>query len=130
MTELVSKRNKYRREMTATWWKKWDFYKFYMLREATAFAAVWFCLVLLYGIITLGSENGFTTNFVPFLQNPIVVILNLVSIAASILHSVTFFHMSGEVMSGTLGVKSELIRKGFYVVFAVVSVVLLILAFM
>ncbi|MDH2927394.1 fumarate reductase subunit FrdC [Lonepinella koalarum] len=129
MTELASKRNKYHREMTATWWKKWNFYQFYMLREATAFSAVWFCLVLLYGIISLGSENGFVENFIPFLQNPIVIILNLISVAASILHSVTFFHMSGEVMSGTLGVKSELIRKGFYVIFAVVSVVLLILAF-
>ncbi len=129
MTELVSKRNKYQREMTATWWKSWNFYKFYMLREATAVATVWFCLVLLYGIITLCSENGFRENFIPFLQNPVVVILNLISLGALILHTVTFFQMSGEVMSGTLGVKPELIRKGFYVLLAVTSIILLVLVF-
>ena len=37
MTTTVSKRKKYVREMTPTWWKSWGFYKFYMLREATAF---------------------------------------------------------------------------------------------
>ena len=46
MSVTMSKRKKYVRPMTATWWQKLDFYKAYMLREATSVFAVWFCIVL------------------------------------------------------------------------------------
>ena len=59
MTVTTTKRKKYVREMTPTWWKSWDFYKFYMVREATALPTVWFSLVLLYGVICLGKPMGF-----------------------------------------------------------------------
>lgn len=128
MSELTTKRNKYVREMTPTWWKSWDFYKFYMVREATALPTVWFCLVLLKGVFALGSHT-FATDFVDFLQNPIVVILNLISLAAMLLHAFTLFQMTGEVMSGTTGIKAEVIKKALQGLFVVVSIVGLILAF-
>ncbi|MCK3658618.1 fumarate reductase subunit C [Pasteurellaceae bacterium Pebbles2] len=128
MTELVSKRKKYVREMTPTWWQKSPFYRFYMLREATALPTVWFCLVLLYAVCCLGSENGFVENFIPFVQNPIVVILNLISLAGLLLHAYTLFNMTGEVMAGTTGLKAEVIRKALQIAFGVVSILALILA--
>ena len=78
----ATKRKAYVREVKANWWTKLGFYKFYMVREATAIPTVWFCLVLLYGVIALGNGT-FDTNFVDFLKNPIVIILNLVSLRAS-----------------------------------------------
>lgn len=129
MAELISKRKKYIREMTPTWWKKTDFYKFYMLREATAIPTVWFSLVLLYGAICLGRENGFVECFIPFLQNPFVVILNIIALGGLILHAVTLFDMTGEVMAGTTGLSADLIRKVLRVLFIVVSLVALILMF-
>ncbi|WP_273384686.1 fumarate reductase subunit FrdC [Actinobacillus porcinus] len=128
MSELTSKRKKYVREITPTWWKSWDFYKFYMLREATALPTVWFCLVLLKGVFALGS-NTFETGFVEFLQNPVVVILNLISLAALLLHAFTLFNMTGEVMSGTTGIKADVIKKSLQGLFVVVSILGLILAF-
>ncbi|MDY6215475.1 fumarate reductase subunit FrdC [Actinobacillus porcinus] len=128
MSELTSKRKKYVREITPTWWKSWDFYKFYMLREATALPTVWFCLVLLKGVFTLGS-NTFETGFVEFLQNPVVVILNLISLAALLLHAFTLFNMTGEVMSGTTGIKADVIKKSLQGLFVVVSILGLVLAF-
>ncbi len=59
MTATTSKRKKYVREMKPTWWKKLDFYKLYIAREATAIPTLWFCLVLLYGVISLGSLDSF-----------------------------------------------------------------------
>ena len=56
MSVTVSKRKKYVRPMTATWWQKLDFYKAYMVREATSIFAVWFCIVLLYGVLCLASN--------------------------------------------------------------------------
>ena len=128
MSELTSKRKTYVREMTPTWWKSWDFYKFYMVREATALPTVWFCLVLLKGIFALGAGT-FATDFVGFLQNPIVVILNLISLAALLLHAHTLFQMTGEVMSGTTGLKADVIQKALQGLFVVVSILGLILAF-
>lgn len=128
MSELTSKRKKYVREITPTWWKSWDFYKFYMLREATALPTVWFCLVLLKGVFALGS-NTFETGFVEFLQNPVVVILNLISLAALLLHAFTLFNMTGEVMSGTTGIKAEVIKKSLQGLFVAVSILGLVLAF-
>ena len=48
MSVTVSKRKKYVRPMTATWWQKLDFYKAYMLREATSIFAVMvlYCIAL------------------------------------------------------------------------------------
>jgi len=128
MSELTTKRNKYVREITPTWWKSWDFYRFYMVREATAIPTVWFCLVLLYGVFSL-ADNTFTTDFVGFMQNPIVMILNIISLAAMLLHAFTLFTMTGEVMSNSTGLKAEVIKKALQIAFAVVSVIGLILAF-
>ena len=129
MTTTVSKRKKYVREITPTWWKSWDFYKFYMLREATAVPTVWFGLVLLYGVICLGKVDGFVMNFIPFLQNPIVVILNIISLAALLLHAVTLFDMTGEVMSGTTGLPAKLIKNALRGAFVAVTVLALVLVF-
>lgn len=129
MTTTVSKRKKYVREITPTWWKSWDFYKFYMLREATAVPTVWFSLVLLYGVICLGKADGFVMNFIPFLQNPIVVILNIISLAALLLHAVTLFDMTGKVMSGTTGLPAELIKNALRGAFVAVTVLALVLVF-
>lgn len=129
MTTTVSKRKKYVREMTPTWWKSWDFYKFYMLREATALPTVWFSLVLLYSVICLGKADGFVMNFIPFLQNPIIVILNIVSLAALLLHAVTLFDMTGEVMSGTTGLPAKLIKNALRGMFVAVTVLALVLVF-
>ena len=49
-TVATSKRKKYVREVKATWWKKLDFYKFYVLRESTSVPTIWFCLELFYGL--------------------------------------------------------------------------------
>lgn len=66
MTTVTSKRRRYVREVKATWWKKLDFYKLYIMREATAIPSLWFSLVLLYGVICLGQKDGLQSDFIPF----------------------------------------------------------------
>ncbi|KOE65262.1 fumarate reductase subunit FrdC [Aggregatibacter actinomycetemcomitans] len=129
MTTTATKRKKYVREIPPTWWKSWDFYKFYMVREATALPTVWFSLVLLYGVICLGKADGFIASFIPFLQNPIVVILNIISLAALLLHAVTLFDMTGEVMSGSTGLPPTLIKNALRGLFVAVTVLALVLVF-
>lgn len=129
MTTVASKRKKYVREVTPTWWKKLDFYKFYVLRESTAVPTIWFCLELFYGLVCLGNGN-FATSFVSFLQNPLVVVLNIITLGAVLLNSFTFFNMAPQMMN--VIVKNEridvkLVSRAFWGITAVVSVLALIL---
>lgn len=129
MTTVASKRKKYVREVKPTWWKKLDFYKFYVLRESTAVPTIWFCLVLFYGLICLGNDT-FATTFVGFLQNPLVVILNIITLGAVLLNSFTFFGMAPQMMN--VIVKNEridikLVSRIFWGITAVVSLLALIL---
>ncbi|AUI66480.1 MULTISPECIES: fumarate reductase subunit FrdC [Glaesserella] len=129
-TATTSKRKKYVREVKPTWWKALDFYKFYVLRESTAVPTIWFCLVLFYGLACLGKENGFVESFIPFLQNPLVVILNIITLGAVLLNSFTFFGMAPQMMN--VIVKNEridvkLVSRVFWGITAFVSLLALIL---
>ena len=127
---MTTKRKAYVREVKPTWWTKVGFYKFYMVREARAIPTVWFCLVLLYGVISLGNGT-FDTSFVDFLKNPIVIILNLVSLAAMLLHAATLFIMTPQVLG--IMVKGEKLpvatgAKIMWGITAVISIIVLALA--
>ncbi|GJH42962.1 fumarate reductase subunit FrdC [Pasteurella canis] len=128
MTATTSKRKKYVREMKPTWWKKLDFYKLYIAREATAIPTLWFCLVLLYGVISLGNLESFA-NFVSFLKNPIVIILNIITLGAMLLNTVTYYVMTPKVLN--IIVKSErinpkIITTALWAVTGLISLVILV----
>ncbi|OBW91092.1 fumarate reductase [Gallibacterium genomosp. 3] len=128
-TVATSKRKKYVREVKPTWWKKLDFYKFYVLRESTSVPTIWFCIELFYGLLCLG-DGSFDTNFIGFLQNPVVVILNIITLGAVLLNSFTFFNMAPQMMN--IIVKNErinvnLVTKVFWGITVVVSIIALIL---
>ncbi|VFS92469.1 Fumarate reductase 15 kDa hydrophobic protein [Kluyvera cryocrescens] len=59
--------------------EKLPFYRFYMLREGTAVPTVWFSIVLIYGLFALKHGAESWAGYVGFLQNPIVVVLNLIT---------------------------------------------------
>ncbi len=63
---MTTKRKPYVREMSSNWWQQIGFYRFYVIREATAIPQIWFSLVVLYGLfsLTAGPESWF--NYVPF----------------------------------------------------------------
>lgn len=133
MTTTVSKRKKYVREMTPSWWKKLDFYKLYILREATALPTLWFCIELLYALICLHSVDSVQAELIPFLKNPIVVILNVIALAAAVLHTVTYYFMTPKVLN--IIVKNErinpnIITGGLWVVTALFSLVFLVLMYL
>lgn len=76
---MTTKRKPYVRPMTSTWWKKLPFYRFYMVREGTAVPTVWFSIVLIYGLFALKHGAESWAGYIGFLQNPVVVILNLIT---------------------------------------------------
>ena len=102
MSVTVSKRKKYVRPMTATWWQNWISTKLIWYVEATSIFAVWFCIVLLYGVLCLASNPvpGLgIVDFIGFLRNPIVVFLNIITLIATLYHTATYFVMTPKVMN-------------------------------
>lgn len=102
-----------------------------MLREGTAVPAVWFSIELIFGLFALKHGAESWMGFVGFLQNPVVVILNLIALAAALLHTKTWFELAPK--AANIIVKDEKmgpepIIKGLWVVTAVVTVVILYVA--
>ncbi len=128
---MTTKRKPYVRPMPANWWQKLGFYRFYMLREGTALPAVWFSIVLISGLFALKNGAESWAGFVGFLQNPVVVIINLIALAAALLHTKTWFELAPK--AANIIVKDEKmgpepIIKGLWGVTIVVTVVILLVA--
>lgn len=128
---MTSKRKAYVRGMSPTWWKKLGFYRFYMLREGTAVPAVWFSIVLMFGVFALKNGPEGWANFVSFLQNPLVLLINIVALLAAALHTKTWFELAPK--ASIIVIKDEKmgpepIIKGLWTVTVVVTVAVLAIA--
>ena len=128
---MTTKRKPYVPPMPATWWKKLGFYRFYMLREGTSIPTVWFSVVLIYGLFSLKHGAEEWAGFVHFLQNPIVLILNIITFAAALLHTKTWFELAPK--AANVIIKGEKmgpgpVIKGLWLVTLLVSCVVLFVA--
>ncbi|HAV6640835.1 TPA: fumarate reductase subunit FrdC [Escherichia coli] len=128
---MTTKRKPYVRPMTSTWWKKLPFSRFYMLREGTAVPAVWFSIELIFGLFALKNGPEAWAGFVDFLQNPVIVIINLITLAAALLHTKTWFELAPK--AANIIVKDEKmgpepIIKSLWAVTVVATIVILFVA--
>ncbi|EHH7556784.1 fumarate reductase subunit FrdC [Escherichia coli] len=128
---MTTKRKPYVRPMTSAWWKKLPFYRFYMLREGTAVPAVWFSIELIFGLFALKNGPEAWAGFVDFLQNPVIVIINLITLAAALLHTKTWFELAPK--AANIIVKDEKmgpepIIKSLWAVTVVATLVILFVA--
>jgi len=127
----MTQRKPYVRPMPSSWWKSLPFYRFYMLREGTALPTVWFSIVLIFGLFSLKHGPESWMSFVSFLQNPIVVILNLITLAAALLHTKTWFELAPK--AANVIIKDEKLKpgpiiKGLWAVTVLVALVILFIA--
>lgn len=128
---MITKRKPYLPPMTAGWWQKLGFYRFYMLREGTAIPALWFSIELIFGLFALKNGAESWAGFVAFLQHPLVLLLNIVALAAALLHSKTWFELAPKaaivVIRGEKMGPSPVIIA-LWVVMALVTLAILIMA--
>lgn len=68
----------------------------YMLREGTAVPAVWFSIELIFGLFALknGRKPGRDSST---FTKPVIVIINLITLAAALLHTKTWFELAPKV---------------------------------
>ncbi|WP_380182992.1 fumarate reductase subunit FrdC [Kalamiella sp. sgz302252] len=125
---MSSKRNPYHRPVTADWWQKSAFYRFYMLREGTALPALWFSLEMIFGLFALKRGAESWAGFVDFLQHPVVLLLNMMVLAAALLHSKTWFDLAPKaavIVVGDKKLSSGPIVKGLWAAMVLISLVIL-----
>ncbi|OTA20255.1 fumarate reductase subunit C [Xenorhabdus beddingii] len=96
---MTTKRKPYVRNMEANWWRKLGFYRFYMLREGTSVPAIWFSLLMLYGVFALKNGPESWADFVSFLQHPIVLLMNMITLLAALLHTKTWFELAPKALN-------------------------------
>ena len=105
----MSNRKPYVRDMKRTWWQSSPFYRFYMLREATVLPLILFTLFLTIGLGALVKGPEAWQAWLDFMANPIVIAINLVALAGSLLHAQTFFNMMPQVVP--IRLKGKLVDK-------------------
>ncbi|MDN4629328.1 fumarate reductase subunit FrdC [Erwinia sp. PsM31] len=125
---MSSKRNAYHRPVTADWWRKTGFYRFYMLREGTALPALLFSVELIFGLYALKHGTESWAAFVNFLQHPMLLLLNLIALAAALLHSKTWFELAPKasiIVIGDKKLSSGPIVKSLWLAMALISLAML-----
>jgi len=125
---MSSKRNAYHRPVTADWWRKTGFYRFYMLREGTALPALLFSVELIFGLYALKHGAESWAAFVNFLQHPVLLLLNLIALAAALLPSKTWFELAPKASIIVIGGKklsSGPIVKSLWLAMALISLAML-----
>ena len=103
MSEVKNYRKPYNPKFEATWWTKNPFYFRYMLREGTAAAALFGALEIMLGVFmfvlcdfsgevaTVESAAPWLWYVNSFLAHPLVMLLNVAVLGASVFHAVTWF---------------------------------------
>ncbi|PWI33135.1 fumarate reductase subunit FrdC [Vibrio albus] len=105
----MSNRKPYVREMKATWWQKHNFYRMYMLREATVLPLILFTLYLTFGLGALVKGPEAWQGWLDFMANPVIIAIDILALLASLFHAYTFFGMMPQVMP--IRLKGKLIDK-------------------
>lgn len=128
---MTTKRKAYVRTMAPNWWQQLGFYRFYMLREGTSVPTLWFSILLIYGVFALKSGPAGWESFVGFLQNPLVLLINIITLLAAVLHTKTWFELAPK--AANIIVNSEKmgpgpIIKALWVVTVVVTAIILAVA--
>jgi fumarate reductase subunit C len=98
MNTPVSARKPYHSKLNRSWWLKHNYYRLYMLREATVLPLLFFIGCLLYGLYCLTQGTAHWQSFQLFMQQGWVIALNLLAFAASLFHAKTFFALFPRVM--------------------------------
>lgn len=126
---ISTKRHPYVREMKSGWWKTLGFYKFYMLRESSALANIWFSIVLLYGLCAVANGPDVWSGFVAFLQSPFILILNLISLILALIHSKTWFDLAPKatnIIVHNEKMSPAPIVKGLWAITLIITLVILV----
>ena len=93
----------YRRQVSTWWWlARWPYLKF-ILREISCVFVAWVVVILLLEIRALSRGPEAYAAFERWLQNPLIVLLNLITLFFVVFHAITWFNVAPRAMAIRLG---------------------------
>jgi fumarate reductase subunit C len=127
--KLEKKNKEYIRPMPANWWLKKKTYFLFMVRELTCVFVGGYALFLLALTTRLDDPQGFAA----LLNSPMLIALQIIALPMVFYHSITWLNLTPMVMvlwRGEERVSPFLITVVMYVIWAVISIVILWIAFL
>jgi fumarate reductase subunit C len=89
----------YRPRMSTYWWLQRRSYLAFILRELSSLFVAWFVIYLLLLVWAVSRGEGSYREFLAWSANPVVLLLNLVSLGFVVLHAVTWFNLAPQAMA-------------------------------
>jgi fumarate reductase subunit C len=84
----------YRQPVSRLWWtKKWTYFLF-MMRELTCVFVAWSVVFLMMLVYATGRGEASYRQFLDWASSPVVVVVNVVTLAFLALHTVTWFALT------------------------------------
>jgi fumarate reductase subunit C len=127
----MAARNTYVRPMTG-WYRRNPKFRAYIVREGSSVFLGLYALILLWGVTALAGGPESYQGWLDFLASPLSVLLHLVVLAAACYHTYTWFQVAPKATPplglGSMRVPDQAIIMGGYAGFAVVSLIILIIA--
>lgn len=115
----------YQAPMPLLWWAKRRSYLVFMLRELSSVFVTWSVVYLAIGVWTVGGGNY--QQFLDFSANPVIVALNLVTLAFLLLHTITWLGLAPHAIVIHLRgrrLPERAVLAGHYVAWLVVSAII------
>ncbi|MCQ9325436.1 MULTISPECIES: hypothetical protein [Neisseria] len=123
-------RKPYTAKQPANWYMQNRFFKLYMLRELTSVPVAFAALNLFCGLASLAGSFDAWAGWVEMQTSPLVVLFNLLAVAAACFNSKTWFEAVPKAMpiqKGEKFVPAAVLVKASWGAFAAVFVVLVLL---
>jgi fumarate reductase subunit C len=115
----------YRPHVSVYWWLgEWHYLKF-ILREISSVFVAWFVILTLVQLWSLRSGPESYARFEHWLQHPVVIAVNVISLFFVVFHAVTWFNLAPKAMAVRLRGKrlpDILLSAPNFAMWAVVSV--------
>lgn len=123
-------RKPYQKAQPDNWYMSNSFFKIYMLRELTSVPVALASLNLLWGLAALAQAGGAAwQSWLVFQLNPLIIIFNLIAIAAALFNSLKWFEAMPKairIQRGDKFVPDNIMIMGNWIAFAVIALVMLI----
>lgn len=87
-----------RRRVSTWWWLTRPAYLAFILRELSSVFVAWVIVYLLFAIHAVGEGPDAWREFLAWAGRPPVLVLNLVSLAFTVFHAVTWFNLAPQAM--------------------------------
>lgn len=114
-----------------TWYFRHPRYLRYMSREITSLFVGAYCVLLVFGLGALAGGKESYESFLHALQSPLSIAFHVAALIAALYHATTWFNATQVAMKIQRGedfVPGSTITGAHYVIWAVLSVVIIVLA--